>query len=93
MIKKALLALIAAGALSVPLAWSGVAWADEPSVPGVSNSNGVRENGVPGPDNLGVPLGAFVRMSAAEPPGALAGVRPGQGLTHLDPPDPACESW
>ena len=46
MIKKALLTVMAAGALSVPLA--GVAWADQPDPNGDPNGEGIGPGGVPG---------------------------------------------
>ena len=46
MIKKALLSVMAAGALSVPLA--GVAWADRPDPNGDPNGEGIGPGGVPG---------------------------------------------
>jgi hypothetical protein len=75
MFKKVLVAVVAAGAMSVPLA--GGAWADKPDDPG-SNGNGLGQGGVPqktgtfvnsfGPDadgNLPNPTGGPV------PPGSI----------------------
>ena len=46
MIEKLLVAVVAAGALSVPLA--GVAWAEPPDDPGSPNGNGIGAGGLPG---------------------------------------------
>jgi hypothetical protein len=70
MIKKALVAVIAAGALSVPLA--GVAWADPPSES--SDPPGQSDTG-PGVPRV---VGAFLDSANANPNGPGNPVPPGQ---------------
>ena len=81
MLKKVLVAVVTAAAVSVPLA--GVAWADKPSDPG-SNGNGVGQGGVPAragealnrdypvlnPTDAPVPPGSvFSGIAKTKPPG------------------------
>lgn len=79
MLKTLVITTAAAATVSVPLA--GVAWADEPSDPGSSNSVGVGAGGVPtaiGEGSGRVPLGSLIsEINALNEPGVLAGLRPG----------------
>ena len=82
MIKKLVIAAVAAGALAVPLA--GAAWADKPVDPG---SQGVGAGGVPAaignaqnPPTGPITVGSIVSAGAKSEPGAVAGQKPGQVL-------------
>jgi hypothetical protein len=72
MIKKALLAAIATGALSVPLA--GMAWAEPPSDPG-SHENAIGQGGVP------TKLGTFVDSGITGKVAGTPSLNPGGGPT------------
>jgi len=83
MIKKLVIAAVAAGALAVPLA--GAAWAEKPADPG---SQGVGAGGVPGAIGAATPgatgpitVGSIVSAGAKSEPGAVVGQKPGQQLT------------